>query len=88
MYYLCIQLKENKMTNFKRIGNWYQVEVKGKLYNVIIQKDHKKITCDVSSIVILDEDLEPINTDAYYGEYTEIQNIFEKVDWKYDMVDE
>jgi hypothetical protein len=76
------------MTNFKRIGNWYSVVVKGVEYNVIIQKDHNKVTCDASSIIILDENFEPINVLAYWGTYTEIQKIFENVDYKYDMVDD
>jgi hypothetical protein len=76
------------MENFKRIGNWYSVVVNGVNYNVVVQKEKNSVICDPSSIIILDENLEPINTDAYYGTYTEIQKIFDKVDWKYDMVDD
>ena len=76
------------MTNFKRIGNWYLVNVKGVDYNVVIQKETNSVVCEPSSIIILDENLEPINTDAYHGTYAEILNIFENVDWKYDMLDD
>jgi len=73
------------MENFKRIGNWYSVNVNGTDYNVIIQKDHNKVTCDTSSIIVFDENFKEVDTPSVIDD---IMTIFEKVDYKYDLVDE
>lgn len=73
------------MKNFKRIGNWYSVVVNGIDYNVIIQKDHNKITCEPSSIIVFDDNFKEVDTPSVIDD---IMILFEKVDWKYDMVDE
>jgi len=73
------------MENFKRIGNWYSVNVKGTDYNVLIQKDHNKVTCEPSSIIVFDENFKEVDTPSVIDD---MMTIFEKVDYKYDMVDE
>jgi hypothetical protein len=73
------------MSNFERIGNWYSVVVNGIDYNVIIQKDHNKVTCEPSSIIVFDEDFKEVNTPSVIDD---IITLFKRVDWKYDMLDD
>ena len=73
------------MTNLQRIGNWYSVTINDINYNVLIQKNVNKVTCEPSSIIVLDEDFKEIETPSVYDD---MMSIFEKVDYKYDMIDE
>ena len=73
------------MENFKRIGNWYSVVVNGVEYNVVIQKDHNKITCEPSSMIVFDEDFKEVSTPSVIDDMI---TLFERVDWEYDMIDD
>jgi hypothetical protein len=73
------------MSNFERIGNWYLVNVKGVDYNVIIQKEMNSVVCEPSSIIVFDDNFKEVDTPSVIDD---IMILFEKVDWKYDMVDE
>jgi len=73
------------MTNFKRIGNWYSVVVNDIEYNVIIQREKNSILCEPSSIIVFDEDFKEVNTPSVIDD---IITLFERVDYKYDMVDD
>ena len=74
--------------NFKRVGNWYTLEIDNTKYNVIIQKSSNSFNCEPSSIIVYDEDnqyISPINTGKIYDK---IESIMDKVDFKYDVIDE
>jgi hypothetical protein len=73
------------MTNFKRIGNWYSVVVNDVEYNVVIQREKNSILCEPSSIIVFDEDFKEVFTPSVLDD---IITLFERVDWKYDMVDD
>jgi hypothetical protein len=73
------------MDKFERIGNWYSVGFENETYNVLIQKEDKKILCDPSSILVFNEDFDKVDDPEIYEG---IEKIMERVDWKYDMVDE
>jgi hypothetical protein len=73
------------MTNLQRIGNWYSVTINNTEYNVLIQKDENKVTCEPSSIIVFDEDFKEVNTPSVLDDMI---TLFHKVDFKYDMVDE
>jgi hypothetical protein len=73
------------MTNFKRIGNWYSVVVNDVEYNVVIQREKNSILCEPSSIIVFDEDFKEVNTPSVIDD---IITLFERVDFKYDMVDD
>lgn len=80
-------------TQVKRVGNWYKVSINGVGYNVLIQKEPNSIVCDLSSIIVFDEELNFIDSTPTFlgGGFTifqHIENVMEKMDWKYDMVDE
>jgi hypothetical protein len=44
-----------------RIGNWYSVELNDNVYNVLVQKETNKVTCDPSSILVFDEIMNKVN---------------------------
>ena len=70
---------------FKRIGNWYSLELEGNFYNVLIQREPDSIYCTPDSIIVFDRDFKLImNEDLYEN----IEELMKKVDWKYDMIDE
>ena len=73
------------MTNLKRIGNWYSVTMNDTEYNVLIQKDENKVTCEPSSIIVLDEEFKEVYSPSVLDDMI---SLFRKVDFKYDMVDE
>ena len=73
------------MTNFKRIGNWYSVTINDTEYNVVIQREKNSIICEPSSIIVFDEDFKEVNTPSVIDD---IITLFERVDWKYDMLDD
>jgi hypothetical protein len=73
------------MTNLQRIGNWYSVTINDTNYNVLIQKDDNKVTCEPSSIIVFDEDFKEVDKPSVYDDMI---SIFEKVDFKYDMIDD
>lgn len=68
-----------------RIGNWYSVELNDTTYNVLVQKEQNRITCDPSSILVFDELMDKVNVSEVWDV---IQGLMERMDWKYDMVDE
>jgi len=71
------------MTTLKRIGNWYGIEIRNQVYNVLIQKDVNKVTCDPSSILVFDETFNKVED---YSVWNEIQELMEKIDWKSDIL--
>jgi len=73
------------MENFKRIGNWYSVVVNGDNYNVVVQKEKNSVLCEPSSIIVFDEDFKEVDTPSVIDDMI---TLFERVDWKYDMVDD
>lgn len=73
------------MENFKRIGNWYSVVVNGVNYNVVVQKEKNSVLCEPSSIIVFDEDFKEVDTPSVIDDMI---TLFERVDWKYDMVDD
>ena len=70
---------------FNRLGNWYDVEFNNVIYNVLIQKEENSIYCEPSSVLVFDEDFNKVIDDVVYNGIEEIMN---RVDWKYDVVDE
>ncbi len=70
---------------FNRLGNWYDVEFNNVIYNVLIQKEENSIYCEPSSVLVFDEDFNKVIDEKVYNGIEEIMN---RVDWKYDMVDE
>ena len=82
-----------KMTELKRVGNWYKVSINEVSYNVLIQKEPNSIVCEPSSIIVFDDEFNIIDgTPTFLGGgfsiYQHIEVLMGKVDWKYDMVDE
>ena len=78
-----------KIKNFKRVGNWYTLEIDNTKYNVIIQKSSNSFNCEPSSIIVYDEDnqyISPIRDRKKI--YDKIESIMNKVDFKYDEIDE
>lgn len=72
------------IVDVKRIGNWYSVVVGDTTYNVLIQKEPKSVVCEVSSIIVFDEDFNVILKPSLLND---IEKIMGKMDWKYDMLD-
>jgi hypothetical protein len=72
------------IVDVKRIGNWYSVVVGDTTYNVLIQKEPKSVICEVSSIIVFDEDFNVILKPSLLND---IEKIMGKMDWKYDMLD-
>jgi len=70
---------------FNRLGNWYDVEFNNVIYNVLIQKEEDSFYCEPSSVLVFDEDFNKVIDEKVYNGIEEIMN---RVDWKYDMVDE
>ncbi len=70
---------------FNRLGNWYDVEFNNVIYNVLIQKEENSIYCEPSSVLVFDEDFNKVIDEKVYNGIEEIMN---RVDWKYDVVDE
>ena len=70
---------------FNRLGNWYDVEFNNVIYNVLVLKEDNSIYCDPSSVLVFDGDFNKVIDDVVYNGIEEIMN---RVDWKYDMVDE
>ena len=81
-----------KIKNFKRVGNWYTLEIDNTKYNVIIQKDSNSFNCDSSSIIVFNDFVEDIKYISPVRDrkniYDKIETIMDKVDFKYDVVDE
>lgn len=74
---------------FKRVGNWYTLEIDNTKYNVIIQKDSNSFNCDSSSIIVFNEELKLVSPNPDRKKiYDKIESIMEKVDFKYDEIDE
>ena len=78
------QIKLYNMTELKRIGNWYRVSIDEVSYNVLIQREPNSIVCEPSSVIVLDDELNVMDSSIH----NQVQEIMEKVDWKYDMIDE
>ena len=70
---------------FNRLGNWYDDEFNNVIYNVLVLKEDNSIYCDPSSVLVFDEDFNKVIDDVVYNGIEEIMN---RVDWKYDVVDE
>jgi len=70
---------------FNRLGNWYDVEFNNVIYNVLVLKEDNSIYCEPSSVLVFDEDFNKVIDDVVYNGIEEIMN---RVDWKYDVVDE
>ena len=70
---------------FNRLGNWYDVEFNNVIYNVLVLKEDNSIYCDPSSVLVFDEDFNKVIDDVVYNCIEEIIN---RLDWKYDVVDE
>jgi hypothetical protein len=77
-----------KLQKFQRTGNWYNIELDNTNYNVLIQKYKDSTYCESSSVIVFDENLKWIEPRVDEKIYETIEKIMEKVDWKYDMVDE
>ena len=78
-----------ELRKFKRVGNWYYVKVGNTKYNVIIQKSSNSYDCEPSSVIIFDEEhklIEPHKDKKNI--YDKIESMMNKVDFKYDVVDE
>lgn len=78
-----------EIENFKRVGNWYSLKIGNTKYNVIIQKSPNSYDCEPSSIIVFDEDnkyISPIRDRKKI--YDKIESIMNKVDFKYDEIDE
>ena len=67
--------------NLQRVGNWYNVGE----YNVVVVKEKDTYFCDPSSILVFDEMFNRVENPEVYEK---IEKVMEKMDWKYDMVDE
>jgi hypothetical protein len=65
----------------RRMGNWYDVDG----YNVVIVKEKDSFYCEPDSILVFDGMFKLV-TDEKIND--KIEKLFEKMDWKYDMVDE
>jgi hypothetical protein len=65
----------------RRMGNWYDVDG----YNVVIIKEKDSFYCEPDSILVFDGMFKLV-TDEKIND--KIEKLFEKMDWKYDMVDE
>lgn len=81
-----------EVDEFKRVGNWYTLEIDNTKYNVIIQKDSNSFNCDSSSIIVFNDFVEDIKYISPVRDrkniYDKIETIMDKVDFKYDVVDE
>lgn len=78
-----------ELRKFKRVGNWYNIKIGNTKYNVIIQKSSNSYDCEPSSIIVFDEDtkyISPIRDRKNI--YDKIESIMNKVDFKYDVIDE
>ena len=73
------------IVDVKRIGNWYSVVVGDTTYNVLIQKEPKSVICDVSSVIVFDEDFTLVENGTIL---MDIEKVMSNMDWKYDMLDE
>lgn len=83
-------MKNFNVDEFKRTGNWYSIKVDNTKYNVIIQKGRNSYNCEPSSIIVFDENLvliEP-HKSKRRNLYDEIEEVMNKVDFKYDIIDE
>jgi hypothetical protein len=67
----------------KRNGNWYSVELRGMEYNVLIQKDKGRVTCEPSSILVFDDNFNKVED---YSVWNEIEEMMEVMDWKSDIL--
>ena len=65
----------------KRMGNWYDVDG----YNVVIVKEKDSFYCEPDSILVFDGMFKLVEDKKINDK---IEKLFEKMDWKYDMVDE
>ena len=78
-----------KLQNFNRTGNWYTIKLDDTNYNVLIQKEPNSIFCEPSSVIIFDENLQWVEPHKNKKNiYDIVEDMMNKVDWKYDMVDE
>ena len=65
----------------RRMGNWYDVDG----YNVVIVKEKDSFYCEPDSILVFDGMFELVKDEKINDK---IEKLFEKMDWKYDMIDE
>jgi hypothetical protein len=65
----------------RRMGNWYDVDG----YNVVILKEKDSFYCEPDSILVFDGMFELVKDEKINDK---IEKLFEKMDWKYDMIDE
>ena len=63
------------------MGNWYDVDG----YNVVILKEKDSFYCEPDSILVFDGMFELVKDEKINDK---IEKLFEKMDWKYDMIDE
>ncbi len=69
----------------RRMGNWYDVDG----YNVVIVKEKDSFECEPDSILVFDGMFNSIEDEKLREDlYNKIEKLFEKMDWKYDMIDE
>ncbi len=69
----------------RRMGNWYDVDG----YNVVIVKEKDGFYCEPDSILVFDGMFNSIEDEKLREDlYNKIEKLFEKMDWKYDMIDE
>jgi hypothetical protein len=65
----------------RRMGNWYDVDG----YNVVIIKEKDSFYCEPDSILVFDGMFKLVKDEKVNNK---IEKLFEKMDWKYDMIDE
>ncbi len=65
----------------RRMGNWYDVDG----YNVVIVKEKDSFYCEPDSILVFDGMFKLVKDEKVNDK---IEKLFEKMDWKYDMIDE
>jgi hypothetical protein len=65
----------------RRMGNWYDVDG----YNVVIIKEKDSFYCEPDSILVFDGMFKLVKDEKVNDK---IEKLFEKMDWKYDMIDE
>lgn len=65
----------------RRMGNWYDVDG----YNVVIIKEKDSFYCEPDSILVFDGMFKLVKDEKVNDK---IEKLMEKMDWKYDMIDE
>ena len=67
----------------KRIGNWYELKLDGIKYNVFIQKNEDKVSCEPDTSIVFNEEMSEMINDSDI-----IEKVVEKmgdVDWEHDI---